>query len=208
MFHQGIHRFHYKICEQGHLIYSGSGAVEDKFCCKCGSVFVTQCPECGKSLAAVFSSPVYFSSGEPVHFPSKPGACATCGHVFPWTLRTAAKLEMTDTEALALVCQICRRFHRVVRQLRHRREDRPTLDVQDEYDVQDLLRSLLHLHFDDIRPEEWTPSYAGGSARMDFLLKDYGMVIEAKKTRSGLKPKDVGSQLIEDVVLCLYSSDG
>ena len=26
--------------------------------------------------------------------------------------------------------------------------------------------------FDDIRPEEYTPSYAGGSSRIDFLLKD------------------------------------
>jgi hypothetical protein len=106
---------------------------------------------------------------------------------------------MTDIEALALVCQICSRFHRVVRQLRQRREDRPTLDVGDEYDVQDLLHALLQLHFDDICPEEWTPSYAGGAARMDFLLKDYGIVIETKKTRSGLKSKDVGSQLIEDL---------
>jgi hypothetical protein len=26
--------------------------------------------------------------------------------------------------------------------------------------------------FDDIRPEEYTPSYAGGSSRIDFLLED------------------------------------
>ena len=45
-----------------------------------------------------------------------------------------------------------------------------------------LLHALLLLYFDDIRAEEWTPSYAGKSARMDFLLKNEGVVIEVKKT--------------------------
>ena len=68
----------------------------------------------------------------------------------------------------------------------------------DEYDVQDLLRALLALYFDDVRPEEWTPSYAGGASRMDFLLKRESVVIEVKKTRPGLTDKEVGDQLIID----------
>jgi len=92
------------------------------------------------------------------------------------------------------------RFHLVVRRLRNRYNTRPTLDVADEYDVQDLLHSLLTIHFDDIRPEEWTPSYAGKSSKMDFLLKDFKIVIEVKKTRSSLTGKEVGTQLIEDIV--------
>ena len=67
--------------------------------------------------------------------------------------------------------RIFQKFHRVARQLRNRHNGRPTLDVNDEYDVQDLLHALLKMYFDDVRPEEWTPSYAGKSARMDFLLK-------------------------------------
>ncbi|KDN55525.1 PD-(D/E)XK nuclease domain-containing protein [Flavobacterium seoulense] len=94
---------------------------------------------------------------------------------------------------------ILERFHLVVRQLRNRYDSRNTLDVNDEYDVQNLLHSLLILHFDDIRAEEWTPSYAGKSSRMDFLLKDYKIIIEVKKTRSNLRAKEVGSQLIEDI---------
>ncbi|MFA4828941.1 MAG: hypothetical protein WC855_13145 [Thermodesulfovibrionales bacterium] len=89
-------------------------------------------------------------------------------------------------------------FHSVVRQLRSRYSNRPTLEVDDEYDVQDLLHCLLRLHFDDIRKEEWSPSYAGGSSRMDFLLKEEQIVIEVKKTRKGLADKELGRQLIED----------
>jgi hypothetical protein len=73
------------------------------------------------------------------------------------------------------------------------------LDIQDEYDVQYLLHSLLHLHFEDIRPEEWTPSNAGKSARVDFLLKQECLVVEVKKTRKGLGSMEIGSELIEDI---------
>ncbi len=91
------------------------------------------------------------------------------------------------------------KFHGIARQLRSRYNDRPTLDVEDEYDVQNLLHALLKLHFDDIRPEEWTPSYAGGSSRMDFLLKNERTVIEVKKTRKKLTDRQIGEQLLIDI---------
>jgi hypothetical protein len=102
-------------------------------------------------------------------------------------------------DALLLLDQICTRFHLVARQLRSRRENRPTLSVTDEYDVQDLMHALLWLHFEDIRPEEWTPSYAGKSSRMDFLLKREQIVVETKKTRPTLTAKEIGTELIEDI---------
>ncbi len=91
------------------------------------------------------------------------------------------------------------KFHKIVRQLRNRYDDRDTLDVNDEYDVQDLLHALLHIYFDDIRPEEWTPSYAGRSSRTDFLLKKEKIFVEVKKTRKGLADKELGEQLTLDI---------
>ena len=76
---------------------------------------------------------------------------------------------------------------------------RPTIEINDEYDVQDLLEALLKLHFDDVRAEEWTPSYAGGANRIDFLLKEEEIAIEVKMTRDNLKDKEVGEQLIIDI---------
>lgn len=87
----------------------------------------------------------------------------------------------------------------MARQLRCRYDNRETLTIEDEYDVQDLLHALLLLYFDDVRAEEWTPSYAGKSVRMDFLLKNENVVIEVKKTRLGLADKELGDQLIIDV---------
>jgi hypothetical protein len=97
------------------------------------------------------------------------------------------------------VIQVCRRFPLVARQLQQRHSNRPTLTMDDEYDVQDLFRALLKIDFDDVRAEEWTPSYAGKSARLDFLLKREGIVIEIKKTRPTLGTKEVGDQLIIDI---------
>jgi DpnII restriction endonuclease len=102
-------------------------------------------------------------------------------------------------DSIWLIERLCNRFHLAARQLRSRHSGRETIEVEDEYDVQDLLHALLHLHFDDIRAEEWTPSYAGGSSRVDFLLKQDEIVIEAKKTRKGLGAKEVGEELIIDI---------
>jgi len=105
----------------------------------------------------------------------------------------------SEVPALYIVENICKRFHTVARQLNSRHDDRPTLDVADEYDVQDLMHALLRLHFDDIREEEWTPSFAGASSRQDFLLKNERIVIEVKKTRPTLKAKQLGEELLIDI---------
>ena len=91
------------------------------------------------------------------------------------------------------------RFHNVVIQLRNRHNDRETLDVSDEYDVQDLLHALLEIYCEDIRDEEWTPSYAGTCSRQDFLLKQEKIVIETKKTRKGLGNRELADELIIDI---------
>lgn len=107
-------------------------------------------------------------------------------------------LEKPD-KTISLIETICNRFHIVARQLNVRHNNRPTLSIKDEYDVQDLLYALLALHFDDIRPEDVVPKHAGKSTRVDFLLKKEQIVIEVKKTRLGLESKEVGDQLILDI---------
>lgn len=98
-----------------------------------------------------------------------------------------------------IIINLMNRFHLVVKQLRDRYNNRETLDVQDEYDVQDLLHSLLYIYCDDIRSEEWCPSYASKCSRQDFLLKNEKVVIETKKTRKGLDAKKLSDELIIDI---------
>ncbi|MCA9946756.1 MAG: hypothetical protein KC449_24915 [Anaerolineales bacterium] len=94
---------------------------------------------------------------------------------------------------------IARRFHLVSKQLLKRYNNRDTLKVQDEYDVQDLFHGLLKVFFEDVRPEETTPSYAGGAFRIDYLLKEEQIVVEIKKTRPTMKAHEVRDQLIVDI---------
>ena len=101
--------------------------------------------------------------------------------------------------ALDKLERMCSRFHIVARRLCKRHDDRDTLTITDEYDVQDLLHALLLLDFDDVRPEEWTPSCAGGSARTYFLLKKEKIFIEVNKTHKKLSDKVLGEQLLVDI---------
>ena len=115
------------------------------------------------------------------------------------TLRLLGKEGIVYKNNNDVVINLMNRFHLVARQIRNRYNDRETLDVTDEYDVQDLLHALLYINFDDIRDEEWCPSYAAKCSRQDFLLKNEKIVIETKKTRKGLDAKKLADELIVDI---------
>ena len=104
-----------------------------------------------------------------------------------------------STSAIQKLEALLRRFHRVAHQLTQRQENRQTLIIKDEYDVQDLLYALLLVLFDDIRPEDSIPNRAGKASRVDFLLKKEKIVIEAKMTSETLRDAKIGEQLIIDI---------
>jgi len=81
----------------------------------------------------------------------------------------------------------------------HRRKGSQALQFSSEYDIQDLLHALLRPWVSDIRPEEFTPSYAGSNTRMDFLLPDHKLVIETKRVRDKGHALKVGDELIIDI---------
>jgi len=107
-------------------------------------------------------------------------------------------VEYIVPRAIEIIEQLARNFHLVVRKLSQRHDNRPPLEIRDEYDVQDLFYALLTPFFEDIRPEEVAPSHAGGHGRIDFLIKAEQIVIEIKKTRPSLKVKELRDQLIVD----------
>jgi hypothetical protein len=115
--------------------------------------------------------------------------------------RVTDRVQLTSagTPSVDLIGALCRRFPLLVERLRKRQRKRAPIVVRDEYDVQDLMHGILKLHFDDVRPEEWTPSYAGNSSRVDFYLPRERIVVEAKMTRPGLGQKEVVNQLLIDV---------
>lgn len=94
---------------------------------------------------------------------------------------------------------ILRGLRRAMHPLTHRRKGSQPLVFSSEYDIQDLLHAILRPWISDIRPEEFTPSYAGSSTRMDFLLPAHNLVIELKFVRDRAHAKCIGDELIIDI---------
>lgn len=128
---------------------------------------------------------------------------AALGAFCTGTLQTAnsvGALEFADDrlDAVKVVLELGYKFLYVERELKHRHGGRATLEVTDEYDSQDLFRALLAIFFADVRPEDVTPSYAGGSARVDFVIPDYELAIELKYARTSMTARSLGDELIID----------
>lgn len=104
----------------------------------------------------------------------------------------------SEPEPLQLLRKVCLRFHSVARQLRLRKDYRATLEVEDDYDLQDLLCALLKVEFDEVGTDEWTPPYTAGAPRTTLLLNKDQIAVVAKKTRPGLSIKEIADQIAAD----------
>jgi hypothetical protein len=104
-----------------------------------------------------------------------------------------------DAAEVELVERIGRGLPRLISALGRRGRERPPVSVADEYDIQYLLEGLLRDLFNDVRPEDPSPTRAAASTRIDFVLRDEQIVVEAKMTREGLGERQVADELIEDI---------
>jgi hypothetical protein len=183
-----------QVCRNGHVITdllqtfpeSGLG-----HCDRCGAVTFDRCLTCGQPLPGAAYVPDMPAIGRP----RSPQYCSACGAAFPWTQRAPGNPAVRPLDRLE---GLLRRLPRVIRQLRHRQGERQPFRVEDERDLEDLLRALLPLHFDDIRPESRTPGYSAGR-RTDFLLWPSRIAVLAKRAAPGQGEKQITSQLEEDV---------
>lgn len=183
-----------QVCRNGHKItehYVGYPSTTQDFCDECGESTLNSCENCKNPITGYS-----FHEGDtfgPMPM-NPPQACKFCGNHFPWF-----KSRSGESNATVIIENLLSRFNLVVNQLKNRHENRDTLTIKDEYDLQDLLRSLLKINFDDIRPEEPTESHVSGSGRIDFLIKDETIGIEVKKTRVGLTDRKLADELIIDI---------
>lgn len=141
-------------------------------------------------------APHTFSATQEVPVPASPSDPQVAPPVPVAAVMVSATREV---DYLCITKELCQRFHMVARQLRLRGEYRPTVNIEDEFDVQDLAHALLRLHFDDIGTDEWTPSYTDGTSRTTFLLDHDRLAVVVKKTRAGLSRKHLMDQVRADV---------
>lgn len=107
--------------------------------------------------------------------------------------------QETTIPTVQLLAASLRRLASALRPLTIRRRDRQSLAVDDEYDLQDVVESLLRSLYNDVRHEERTPSYAGSSSTIDFLLREQRVAIEVKVTRKGRSEKQIKQELLVDI---------
>jgi len=109
----------------------------------------------------------------------------------------------TQIDKIQVLENLLEKFPRVIRLLQERRKDkevsRPTLTIKDEYDVQDLLCSLLQIDFKIVKKEVGTEHHAGGTSRIDLVLDDEEIIIEVKMVRASHTIKNLADELFIDI---------
>jgi hypothetical protein len=160
-------------------------------CDRCGAATMDRCLTCGQELPGAIAVPGF----QPVGVRRPPLYCAACGAAFPWTVQP----HPAAPEPLATLEALLRRLPRVIRHLRVRHGNRPPFQVVDESDLEDLLRALLPLHFDDVRPQCRTPRYSRVT-RTDFLLAPEQLAVAAKFVSPEVGEPQLIEQFQEDAV--------
>ncbi|MCC6968222.1 MAG: hypothetical protein IT391_18290 [Nitrospira sp.] len=161
-------------------------------------------PSVLQTMAPTVTSPISAPQQEPTALPGLAQAPAPVQSSTPASpqIPILAKAPEAKVSAehgtLEILRRVCARFHLVARQLRLRKEYRPTLEITDEYDLQDLFYALLRLQFDEVGTEEWTPAYTNGAPRTSYLLDWEKTVVVVKQTRSGLTTRDLAEQIAAD----------
>ena len=182
-----------QVCLGGHVITDvlASHPEQGMRCCdRCGAPTISRCATCGDEIPGALAT----VDLKPIGRCRPPAHCPNCGAAFPW----AARPQPDSLATMSVLEPLLRRLPAAIRQLRDRHDSRPTLRVEDAYDLEDLLRVILHLHFDDGRRETRTPSYSP-AVRTDFIVGPERIAVTAKVVKSRGSEVALVGQVREDV---------
>lgn len=113
---------------------------------------------------------------------------------------TNRAFKFREYDAKKLVKYILSNFgNSIFKITKTRRKDHKVYEVNDEYDVQDLLYTVFKPVFQAIIDEDYTPKLAGSSKRIDLVIPNENIVIEVKYIRKNDKVVDFIKQLNEDI---------
>lgn len=181
-----------QVCLNGHVITDRLTSDPESgrtHCDRCGAATLDHCCTCGSKLPGVLPVPDLM----PIGASPAPRYCATCGAAFPWVRRPRAA-----PSAMKLLEPLLRRLPSMIRQLRWRQGDGPPFRVENERDLEDLVRAVLPLRFDEVRLESRTPRYSSRT-RTDFFLPRGKIAITVKYVRGDLLEPQLREQWNEDI---------
>jgi len=132
------------VCLNGHKINDRFKTYPDKnlkYCNICGKETIIRCEHCNSYIQGKQLDQYVQTSSTP----RLKSYCHNCGEPYPWTtIDKASKDKAEDFEFNQIgIDVVFNKLHTVARQLLIRYNDRETIKINDEYDVQDLMYSLL-----------------------------------------------------------------
>lgn len=162
------------------------------------AMIITYCPAWSGELQKIEGAFVERVLAEPISLTNSAEAAAAL--VLAQRVRDRlAVIVGAESSSQDVVVTLCRRFPLFAKQMMVRHGGRAPIEIQDEYDVQDLFHAILRLHFDDVRAEDVSPDFGGNTARVDFYLPRDRLAVEVKMMRGGLSQRKVANELIEDI---------
>lgn len=116
-------------------------------------------------------------------------------------LLSHSKITYLNLSSYELVCLILNNFSNAILKIsKNRRKGHPEFLIKDEYDVQDILYTILKAIFPKLKHEEPTPSVGISFNKIDFILEDEGILIETKMLKETDKDeKKVTDELKVDI---------
>lgn len=95
------------------------------------------------------------------------------------------KIKFINKNADEVVRDVLNNFSNAIQKIiTNRRSNHPNFKIEDEYDVQDILYVILKSFFPNLRDEDPIPKVGGKSTKIDLILREEGILVEAKMIKA------------------------
>lgn len=115
-------------------------------------------------------------------------------------IQTAIPLVINTLPSVNQVINILNRFPDVLSRLTHRRSGKIPLNIEDEYDMQDIIYVMLKGPFPTLQYEDPNRKVGTTSSTIDFIIDELGLFLETKFISVKGKEKEIQKQCREDII--------
>jgi len=107
--------------------------------------------------------------------------------------------------SLSLIKEILSNFpNSITKVTKNRRKGHSPFEINDEYDVQDLIYLMLKPIFNDLKEEEYTPKTGGKSTRIDLVIPSENIAVETKMIKTDDTNEDKFIREIKEDIQSYY----